>query len=147
MTKINGYKIVPYADLRDAYLRDAYLLGADLRCADMRGASLEGASLEGADLRGAKLPSPTTVLQANWCEVSDKLCTYLMRWDALNHPNPRAFSDWASSPEQPCPYNGANVQRAALFAEKRDLWSPGHCPRPYSLMAMVLREKCIWEEE
>ena len=55
MSKVNGYKIELYADLRDADLRYANLRDADLRCADLRGADLRGVDLTGANLRDADL--------------------------------------------------------------------------------------------
>ena len=44
----NGYKIVPYADLRRADLREI-----DLRGSQLQSANLQGADLRRADLRGA----------------------------------------------------------------------------------------------
>ena len=54
--EVNGYKIKPDADLRDANLRGANLRDANLRGADLRDADLRGACLWDANLRGAKLP-------------------------------------------------------------------------------------------
>jgi hypothetical protein len=58
--KINGYQIVPGANLRGANLFGANLRGANLGRADLRGAYLRDADLRGAylgdaDLRGANL--------------------------------------------------------------------------------------------
>ena len=62
--KINGYEIVPTANLSganlsranlsEADLREANLRRADLSDADLRGANLSGANLSRANLRGAK---------------------------------------------------------------------------------------------
>ena len=57
---INGYKIEPNANLKDADLKGADLKGADLndadlKCADLMGADLKGADLKCADLMGADL--------------------------------------------------------------------------------------------
>jgi len=69
-----------------------------------------------------------------------------MRYDAACHPDPAAFDTWAAGGV--CPYNGVKVQRACKFTERRDLWSPGPCPRPYDLMAAILAEKCPeWSAE
>ena len=159
------------ADLRGAYLRGAYLQGADLQGADLQGADLQGADLQGADLRGAylqgadlrgaylrgadlrgaylrgaDLPSPTVILLAAWGALSAPLTVELMRYDAANHPDPTAFDRWAGGGA--CPYSDVKVERAALFTENRDLWTPGPCPRPHDLMVAVLAEKCPdWTEE
>jgi len=55
MIIINGYKIEPNADLKDADLRSANLMGADLKDADLRSANLMGADLKDADLKYADL--------------------------------------------------------------------------------------------
>lgn len=52
---VNGYRIAPFANLRDADLYGADLRWADLRWADLRGANLRWADLRRADLRGADL--------------------------------------------------------------------------------------------
>ena len=52
---MNGYKIGPRVNLRNANLRDTDLSGADLRGANLRGADISDASLQGADLRWANL--------------------------------------------------------------------------------------------
>jgi hypothetical protein len=134
------------ADLGSADLGSADLESADLGSAYLRGANLGSAYLRGADLRGAYLPAPPVLLLASWGEVSDALTVDLMRYDATCHPDPARFDAWAAGGE--CPYEGVRVQRAALFKERRDLWSPGPSPRPHDLMARVLAEKCPpWTEE
>jgi len=164
------------ANLRDAYLRGATLtranltganltgadlfgadlFGADLRGANMTDADLFGADLRGADLRGATLtradlPSPTMVLLASWGSLSPALTVDLMRYDAACHPDPARFDEWAVDDDGRCPYDGTSVQRAANFAESRELWREhgnGPCPRPYDLMTRVLGEKCPeWTDE
>jgi len=128
------------ADLRkvsfcNANLRDTNLCGANLRSADLRGANLRG-----ADLRVAYLPSPTMVLLAEWKEVSDELCIELMRYDASCHPDPTKFNIWVETNN--CPYKYAQVQRAANFKEKKELYSASPSKGPYELMNMLLKEKC-----
>jgi len=159
------------ADLRDADLSDANLTGAtltganltraDLRDADLSDANLTGATLTGADLSdanltdatltGANLPSPTMVLLASWGSLSPALTVDLMRYDAACHPDPARFDEWAVDDDGRCPYDGTSVQRAANFAESRELWREhgnGPCPRPYDLMTRVLGEKCPeWTDE
>jgi hypothetical protein len=63
-----------------------------------------------------------------------------MRYDAANHPDPSTFDDWAQG--GPCPYDDFGVERAAIFAENRGLWSPGTPPPAMDLMIAVIREKC-----
>ena len=52
---VSGYRIGPFADLRDADLRGADLRDATLHGASLRGADLRKADLRNADLRGANL--------------------------------------------------------------------------------------------
>jgi hypothetical protein len=128
------------ADLSGADLSGAKLIGADLIGADLIGADLSGANLIGANLSGADLPSPTVVLLASWGTVSDQLCADLMLFDSQCHPDPVAFDMWVSTGT--CPYSGVKVQRAANFAEKKELWGQGQASSIYDLMARVLAEKC-----
>ena len=140
-----------WANLRAANLSEANLDGADLRWADLSGADLSGANLgvadlSGADLsranlRGAFLPSPTTVLLANWGEVSYYLCRDLMRFDADCHDSPQMFEKWAFI-NGPCPYTGKRFQRACNFQEDKSLYSPGKPPKIFNLMVRLIREKC-----
>lgn len=134
------------AYLGGAYLRGVDLIGAILGGAILGGADLRGADLSGADLGGCKLPSPTVVLLAAWGTLAADLTLDLMRYDASCHPDPEAFDRWAAGGG--CPYDGVMVERAAVFSERRDLWSPGPSKRPYDLMVAVLAEKCpAWTEE
>jgi uncharacterized protein YjbI with pentapeptide repeats len=134
------YANLCYADLRDANLCDADLRDADLCYANLRYANLRNADLCYADIKKIKFPSPTMVLTAHWGEVSDDLCVDLMRYDAACSPDAKAFTKWAEGGN--CPYTRANVQRAALFVEKKHLWKPGRTKRPYDLMVRCIREKC-----
>ena len=77
---------------------------------------------------------------ANWGKVSDDLCRDLMRYDAACHPDPSAFDRWAAG--GPCPLDEIPTQRAAVFQEKRHLWSPGSV-RPYDLFQRLLAEKLV----
>lgn len=140
------------ADLRDANLRDADLRAANLGAADLRDANLGAAdlryaNLRDADLRAADLPSPQMILAAQWGQLSDGLTRDLMRYDAESHPDGRrAFAAWAAG--GPCPYADCRWQRAALFQERRDLWSPGPAKSPIRLAESVLDECCPgWREE
>lgn len=128
------------ANLRDAYLGDANLRDANLRDADLTGANLTGANLGGADLADANLPSPTMMLLANWGGLSENLTRHLMRYDAANHPKPKAFDKWAVGGE--CPYSGIKIARAANFIENREWYTPGPAKSAYWLMVRVIREKC-----
>jgi hypothetical protein len=129
-----------WADLSWANLSGANLRWADLSAANLSGANLSWANLRGANLSGADLPSPTMVLLASWGECSDELTRDLMRYDAACHADPEAFDRWAAA--GPCPYSDQRYQRAARFRERKEVWSPGPCPRPFDLMVRVLRERC-----
>jgi hypothetical protein len=56
---VNGYKIEPGADLRNADLRNADLSGADLAYANLRYASLVGADFRNVDLSDANFTGAT----------------------------------------------------------------------------------------
>jgi hypothetical protein len=127
-------------DLHGVDLRDADLYRANLRGVDLREANLRRVDLRDANLRGANLPSPTMLLLASWSDVSEDLCRGLMRLDAACHADSEAFDRWAAG--GPCPYNGQQYQRAAIFHERKEWWSPGPSPRPWDLMVRLLREKC-----
>jgi len=134
------------ADLRSANLRNADLRGADLRNADLRGANLSYADLSHGNLSKASLPSPTMVLLVNWKQVSDRLCQFLMKYDSCNHPKPELFDVWAMDGR--CPYSNIKWSRSANFQEKRELWdNKAPLKSAYELATMLLKEKCIWEEQ
>lgn len=129
------------ANLHGAWLRDANLAGANLA-----NANLTFCFLTGANLKDANLPSPTTVLLADWERLSYDLTADLMVWDSLNHPDPTAFDRWANGGS--CPYSETKVQRAANFRESQELWGKGKVCSPYELMQRVLAEKCPpWTRE
>ena len=52
---VNGYELIPGADLHGANLQGSDLDGANLQGADLHGANLQGADLAGANLRHANL--------------------------------------------------------------------------------------------
>jgi hypothetical protein len=152
------------AHLTDANLTDAYLSGAHLTDADLAGADLTGANLTdanltranltdanltranltNANLTGVRLPAPAMVLLADWGQVSEALCVELMRHDAENHPCPEKFDMWPKG--GPCPYEDVLVGRAALFRERRSLWSPGPAKSAYELMIRLFKEKgVLWQ--
>lgn len=106
-------------------------MGADLRRADLRNTVVTEASF------GA----PTMLLLADWGGCSDELTLQLMRLDAASHPDPKAFSLWVKGGA--CPYSCCCFQRAANFTEKRELWLPGRHKRIYTLVDMLLKEKCV----
>ena len=89
---VNGYKIGPYVDLRDANLCSVDLSDANLCRANLCGANLHRADLHGADLRGTNLDFATWPL---WCgtkdvildeEQQDQLCLHLY-WAMPNDPD------------------------------------------------------------
>ena len=134
------------ANLGSADLRSANLRYADLGYADLRYANLGYANLGSANLGYAlwndttQWPAITAVLLAEWGEVSDELCRDLMRYDAVCHPDNRAFNSWAEG--GPCPYNNVRIGRAAHFVEKKALWVPGPV-KPYDLFQRLLAEKLV----
>jgi hypothetical protein len=134
-----SYANLSYANLSYASLSRADLSGAYLYRAKISHANLSYASLSRADLSGAQLPSPTALLLASWGELSEKLTADLMVFDSLAHPDPEAFTRWAKG--GPCPYEGVNIQRAANFKEKKELWGKGEPDTIYNLMVRVLKEK------
>ena len=118
---------------------EAESFAACVNAAIKASANLRGADLRGADLQSADLPAPTMVLLATWGELSPKLTTELMKYDAFFHPNPKAFAEWAK--DGSCPYSNVKVQRAANFLENKKLWKKGTPKSGYALMVAVLREK------
>jgi hypothetical protein len=132
------------ANLQEANLQWANLQWANLQGAYLQGAYLQEANLQRADLRGAYLPSPPELLLCYWGEVSNKLCTELMKYDASNHPDPTKFDEWAEG--KGCPY-GKGFSRSALFQEKRELWKPGKAKPARELVLMLFKEKEIKFDE
>jgi len=133
-------------NLVNANLHGAHLCGANLTGANLASANLTFCLLTGANLKDANLPSPTTVLLADWERLSYDLTADLMVWDSLNHPDPTAFDRWANGGS--CPYSETKVQRAANFRERRELWGKGKACSPYELMQRVLAERCPpWTKE
>lgn len=103
-------------------------------------ANLSGATLSWADLSGATL-CPVLVLLSNLGALSDDLTSDLMNYDAANHPNPKAFAEWAKGGA--CPYSGVRVQRVAHFQERKECWKPRRKRlSAFELMKRVLVEKC-----
>ena len=129
------------ANLSWADLSEANLSWADLSEADLSLANLSLANLSLANLSEANLAAPTMFLLASWRKVSDALTTELMRFDADNHPNPKAFTAWAKGGD--CPYTGVKWQRCAQFQEKKVLWKPGKC----KMSALQLVEALFKEKE
>ena len=114
-------KTVDRASLAGANLIGANLDGARLYRASLAGATLAGATLTGATLTGARYSVPQ-VLAADWGEVSDALCHYLMRYDASHWPDgARLISEWAAGGPRPATKSG-DVLRAAVFRERRECW-------------------------
>jgi len=131
-------------NLRGAYLYGANLYGAYLYGANLRGAYLYEANLSGAYLSEANLSgiSPPSILLANWGNVSDELCRDLMRYDCANHPDgKKAFDAWADDGGG-CPYSGCKWGRAAIFTERRELWSYGSALPALKLAERLIAEKC-----
>jgi len=122
-------------------LEAAIKSGANLRSANLSGADLRSANLSGADLRSADLPSPTTILLANWGTLSDSLTADLMEYDSSNHPERAAFDRWVEG--GPCPYEGIRVQRAARFTENKKVWGTGTLKSAYALMLELFKESDI----
>lgn len=135
---IGEFDISSGADLREANLRGANLSKSDLRSASLSGANLSGADLTGADLRGARY-NVLVVLQAQWRNVSPGLCTVMMAFDRDSHPQPGSFKAWADGGS--CPLDSANIERALLFNERRDLYNHSLAsPTPCALWEMLANE-------
>ena len=124
------------ADLSGANLSGANLSGANLSWANLSWANLSWANLSGADLSGANLsganlheaylefynfPSIRTISSICLYKLPDYLNLELMRRDAVAHPHPEKFDEWASGGN--CPYS--NEERFWLFDPKKSIWSPG----------------------
>ena len=125
-----------------AAVADAQRKNINLHWSNLRGSDLSRSDLRESDLRGTRLPSPTTVLLANWTgPLSDTLIADLMEYDAASHPNRAMFDAWAAG--GPCPYKGVHVQRAALFTENKTLWGKGKLHGAYSLMRRLFEERKI----
>jgi len=136
------------ANLCEANLRGANLCGADLCRADLCRADLRGANLCRADLRGANLYgakySITQIFNAQWYEVSETTCAYLMRLDASALPNGiTLMRAWVAG--GPCPLNtGHCIDRIAQFREKREAWNETLPPITlWELWEMLSAEKNV----
>jgi len=125
-----------WADLSGADLSRANLSGANLSWANLSWANLSWANLSGADLSGANLsganlheaylefynfPSIRTISSIYLYKLPDNLNLELMRRDAVAHPHPEKFDEWASGGG--CPYS--NEERFWLFDPEKSIWSPG----------------------
>jgi hypothetical protein len=123
----------------------ASLRSADLTNANLRRTNLYFAILKEAIVKETLWPSPQMVLLACWGEVSDDLCTHLMRYDADNYSNPNKFVEWAN--DVVCPYLYEKFQRSANFTACRKLITDNFLdikPRSaYDLAQELLRECCI----
>lgn len=126
------------ASLRACNLMSVYFSGANMESADISDSQVLLARFIDANLAHAKLPAPSSMFAANWDHVSDGLCRDLMRWDAMNHPNPKRFDKWANGGT--CPYSEQKVVRAANFRESADVWKPGKITNPHRLMVKLLAE-------
>ena len=134
-------QIMDWRDRRIIWSGEAETVRDALHAAHASGANLSRANLSGANLSRADL-CPAVVLLASWGAVSEALCRDLMAYDASNHPDPTAFTRWATE-NGPCPYSDVRVQRCANFTEQRHLYVPNHPVRSaFALMVDVLREKC-----
>lgn len=141
-----------YADLDDLDLQGVDFRGMDLRDANFHRSNLRGAWFHGAKVDGVHWPAPTMVLLANWGECSDRLTTALMRYDAANHPDPKAFLNFGTNGW--CPYRmgfGVTVERCANFNENQMLIGKTFLRHKvysaYELMQMLLREHCNVDDE
>lgn len=128
------------AQLDEAYCNDTYFGDADLRGACLDFTSLYYAYLIGANLRGAYLGSPSSILLAEWGNLSPDLTLAATRYNAANHSKP--FIRWTSRTH----FN--TVGFLVNFTEYDDdmftldylLAAPP--PSAYELMVALIREKC-----
>ena len=146
------------ANLAEANLTRANLTEANLTRANLTGANLTGAYLTWADLTRADLAganyNPSLILhQVSWGIVSNELCIELMKYDARNSPNPKAFNNWKEGGS--CPFDYSNtfgVERSVKFREDRSLWNSNLLKKrvlsPLELVKRLFEEKSIkykWE--
>jgi hypothetical protein len=111
------------ADLHGANLRWADLSGADLRWANLRWANLRGADLHEANLSEARYSPLLLLAEIEIGDVSDRLTTELMKWDAeMRVFGGPSFALWATG-DGGCPFGGAE-QRAFHFNQKRHCFTP-----------------------
>lgn len=119
------------------------LTDTDFRGWNLKRANFRNANLSGVDFTGAILPPPSVLLLANWGEVPKDLCRDLMRYDAANHPTPKAFDRWAKG--GPCPYGNdegqmqAGFARAANFEQEAEYWKPGRPPSALNLVERLFK--------
>lgn len=78
----------------------------------------------------------SSILSMHWCSLPDELITECMKWDAMSHPDPSAFSKWSKYSHAPCPYAIVRVNRLLHFKEQRHLWQEG--PPKMSLYELAL---------
>ncbi len=79
------------------------------------------ADLSYADLEFYQFPSIRLISSIRLNSLPDNLQLELMRRNALAHPHPEKFDEWAKGGG--CLYD--DVERFWLFEPKRKLWSPG----------------------
>ena len=114
------------ADLSEADLSGANLYEANLSEADLSGANLYGANLYEANLSEVKIkfntfPSIRLISSIGLGCLSPKLSCELMRWDAVMHPYPKKFNNWANGSD--CPYQ--NEERLFHFETRQRDWIEG----------------------
>lgn len=99
-----------------------------------------------ASIRNAKFIktslNPLSMLQCSWFRVSNpSLIDKLMRFDAANHPNPKAFDLWKEG--GPCPYSCLNVKRAVAFYQNEEFYTKGPALSAYKLMMLLFKDQNI----
>ena len=129
------------ANLNSANLWSANLWSANLSSANLSDANLRSANLWSADLSYAKY-NISSMLLASWGDVSDVLCTNLMRLDAESIPDGnRLMSIWAKGGN--CPYKDIRYNRVASFEENKKLWKPGRPMSLWNIWKMLAKENNI----
>lgn len=87
----------------------------------------------------------SSILLANWGDLSPKLTALCMAYDAQNHPDPEKFIKWANG-TGPCPYTEYTIKRAINFVEKQRLWDSNLIKKPINtidLIKQLFREKNV----
>jgi len=109
------------ADISGANLYEANFSGADLSGANLYGANLYEANLSEVKIKFNTFPSIRLISSIGLGYLSPKLSCELMRWDAVMHPYPKKFNNWANGSD--CPYQ--NEERLFHFETRQRDWIEG----------------------
>ena len=100
---------------------DSKTMKETVRNAVLSQANLFRANLFQAEIEFYNFPSIRTISSIRLNNLPDNLTLELMRRDALAHPHPGLFDEWAKGGD--CPYK--NEEAFWLFEPKKKLWKAG----------------------